>query len=90
MILRNDNSPKTNTGVMSFRTANRAGISLVEILISMFVLLFGLWGVAAIFPVGNHYVIEAEKFDLGGNLAQNAFEELGVPWHVAAWALALF
>lgn len=42
----------------------------------MFVLLFGLMGVAAIFPVGNHYVIEGEKFDLGAALAQNAFEEL--------------
>lgn len=42
----------------------------------MFVLLFGLMGVAAIFPVGNHYVVEGEKFDLGAALAQNAFEEL--------------
>ena len=53
------------------------GISLIEILISMFVMLFGLMGVAAIFPVGNHYVVEGEKFDLGAAIAQNAFEELG-------------
>ena len=33
--------------------ALRHGISLMEVLISMFVLLFGLMGVAAIFPVGN-------------------------------------
>ncbi|NOY41997.1 MAG: hypothetical protein GXP26_09190 [Planctomycetes bacterium] len=61
---RNPNSP-------------RNAISLVEILVSLFVLLFGLMGVAAIFPVGNHYVVEGEKFDLGSNLSQNAFEELG-------------
>ncbi len=52
------------------------GISLIEILVSIFVLLFGLMGVAAIFPVGNFYVVEGEKFDLGSSLAQNAFEEI--------------
>ena len=56
--------------------ANR-GISLVEILISMFVLLFGLMGVASIFPVGNHYMTEGEQHDMGSTLSQNAFEELG-------------
>jgi len=54
----------------------RRGISLLEVLLSMFVLLFGLMGVAAIFPVGHHYVVEGEKFDQGSTLAQNAFEEL--------------
>ena len=37
----------------SRRRKRRAGISLVEVLISMFVLLFGLMGVAAMFPVGS-------------------------------------
>ena len=54
----------------------RSAMSLIEVLISMFVLLFGLMGVAAIFPVGNYYVVEAEKFDLASGIAQNAFEEL--------------
>ena len=54
----------------------RNGISLMEVLISMFVMLFGLMGVAAIFPVGNYYVVEGEKHDLGSLLAANAFEEL--------------
>ena len=54
----------------------RTGMSLIEVLISMFVLLFGLMGVAAIFPVGNYYVVEGEKFDLASGIAQNAFEEL--------------
>ncbi len=56
----------------------RCGISLIEILISMFVLLFGLLGVASIFPVGSHYMNEGEKFDYSSALAQNAFEEMGV------------
>ena len=54
----------------------RGGITLMEVLISMFVLLFGLMGVAAIIPVGNHYVVQGEKFDRGNTLALNAFEEL--------------
>jgi len=58
------------------RASPRRAISLIEVLISMFVMLFGLMGVAAIFPVGNHYVVEGEKFDLASGIAQNAFEEL--------------
>ncbi len=57
-------------------TLRRSGMSLIEVLISMFVMLFGLMGVAAIFPVGNHYVVEGEKYDLASGIAQNAFEEL--------------
>ena len=54
----------------------RRGISLIEVLISMFVLLFGLMGVAAIFPVGNHYAARSEQFDRGSALAQSAFADL--------------
>jgi hypothetical protein len=42
----------------------------------MFVLLFGLMGVAAIFPVASHYVLEGDKRDRSAGLAQVAFEEL--------------
>jgi hypothetical protein len=42
----------------------------------MFVLLFGLMGVAAIFPVGNHYAARSEQFDRGSALAQSAFADL--------------
>lgn len=54
----------------------RNGISLIEVLISMFVMLFGLMGVAAIFPVASHYVLEGDKRDRSSGLAQVAFEEL--------------
>lgn len=59
-----------------FALRNRRGISLIEVLISMFVLLFGLMGVAAIFPVASHYVLEGDKRDRSAGLAQVAFEEL--------------
>ena len=52
------------------------GISLIEVLVSMFVLLFGLMGVAALFPVGNYYAQTGENQDLGTSLAQSAFEDL--------------
>jgi len=55
---------------------SRPGISLLEVLISMFVLLFGLMGVAAIFPVGNHYATQGEKYDRDVALVDAAFSEL--------------
>jgi hypothetical protein len=54
----------------------RRGISLLEVLISMFVLLFGLMGVAAIFPVGNHYAGKGDQYDRGAALAGSAFAEV--------------
>jgi len=63
----------------AFRNPHSAfplGISLIEVLISMFVLLFGLMGVAALFPVGNFYAQKGEKYDLGGALGQTAMEAL--------------
>ncbi len=42
----------------------------------MFVMLFGLLGVAMIFPVGNHYAVKGEQFDRGAALASTAFAEL--------------
>jgi hypothetical protein len=54
----------------------RPGISLLEVLISMFVLLFGLMGVAAIFPAGNHYAAKGEQYERGAALADEAFANL--------------
>jgi hypothetical protein len=42
----------------------------------MFVLLFGLMGVAAIFPVGSHYASRGEQFERGAALADAAFADL--------------
>ncbi|RIL10398.1 hypothetical protein DCC79_08125 [bacterium] len=45
-------------------------------LISMFVLLFGLMGVASIFPVGNHYAGRGDQYERGAALADAAFAQL--------------
>jgi hypothetical protein len=42
----------------------------------MFVMLFGLMGVAAIMPVGNHYAARSDQYDRGSALAGSAFAEL--------------
>ena len=73
--LRRNCAPSTSS-ISHHQSHIPTGMSLIEVLISMFVLLFGLMGVAAIFPVGNHYVVEGEKYDLASGIAQNAFEEL--------------
>ncbi|HYO24361.1 MAG TPA: hypothetical protein VEQ85_05370 [Lacipirellulaceae bacterium] len=54
----------------------RLGVSLLEVLIAMFVMLFGLMGVAAIFPVGNHYAGKGDQYDRGAALAGSAFAEV--------------
>jgi hypothetical protein len=54
----------------------RRAISLLEVLIAMFVMLFGLMGVAAIMPVGNHYAARSDQYDRGAALAGSAFAEL--------------
>ncbi len=65
------------TSTIKHQTSNIPhGISLIEVLISMFVLLFGLMGAAALFPVGNFYAQKGEKFDLGGALSQAAMDDL--------------
>jgi hypothetical protein len=56
--------------------ASRPGISLLEVLISMFVLLFGLMGVAAVFPLGNHYAARGDQYDRGAAMADAAFADL--------------
>lgn len=58
------------------KSGARQGISLLEVLISMFVLLFGLMGVASIFPVGNHYAGRGEQFDRSSALAEAGFADL--------------
>ncbi|WP_146449586.1 hypothetical protein [Bythopirellula polymerisocia] len=42
----------------------------------MFVLLFGLMGVAAIFPVASHYLTQGDQKDRSDALAANAFAEI--------------
>ena len=54
------------------------GISLLEVLVSMFILLFGLVGVASLFPVGKYHMQQATQYDRSAAVGQRAFEEIRV------------
>ncbi len=54
----------------------RQGMSLLEVLISIFVLSFGLMGVAALLPLGTFQVVESGKSDQAASCARAAFREV--------------
>jgi hypothetical protein len=56
----------------------RRGITLMEVLISIFVASVGLMGLAALIPVGRHYVVEASKQERGNAVGRAAFREIKV------------
>ncbi len=63
----------------SFRKRRaRRGISLMEVLISMFVLTVGLLGVAALIPAGRHEIVEAAKLDNASMVGRAAFRDMQV------------
>ena len=47
----------------------RSGITLLEVLISVFVLSVGLMGMAALLPVGRYAIVETGKADRAGTAA---------------------
>jgi hypothetical protein len=61
--------------------ARRSGLSLLEVLISMFVLLVGLLGVAALIPAGKSQINDANKLSTSsavGNLAYRDLKTRGI------------
>jgi hypothetical protein len=56
----------------------RAGVSLLEVLISIFVLSVGLLGIAAIIPVGGHEIAQATKADRAGACGHHGLQEVKV------------
>lgn len=56
----------------------RAGISLTEVLIAMFVLTVGILGLAALLPVGSSYLRTAQTDDRSSNLGRAAFHDVQV------------
>jgi len=54
----------------NFQSPSRSGVSLLEILIAIFVLLIGLLGVAAVIPAGRVEIVEALKADRGAACAR--------------------
>lgn len=57
---------------------SRQGLSILEVLVASFILLFGLMGVAAMFPVGQLYVAEATRHDTASSVGQAAFNDIQV------------
>ncbi len=56
--------------------APRSGISLLEVLVSIFVLSVGLLGLAALLPVGSLAILETNKADRAGNCGRAALRAI--------------
>ena len=65
-----------------FRTGSRSGLTLAEVLVSMGILVIGLLGVAALFPVGGHYMRTGDVADQAGAIAQAALDDAIVQGHL--------
>lgn len=56
--------------------ASQRGITLLEVLISMFILLVGLMGVAVLIPAGQVELLQAAKYDHAATVGRAAFRDL--------------
>jgi len=65
---------------------SRRGISLMEVLISVFILSIGLLGVAAMIPIGKLAMIETSKSDRTGACGRAALREVKVRRMLAGFA----
>jgi hypothetical protein len=74
--LTTDHWPLTTGGVPRRAAASRRGITLLEVLISMFVLLIGLMGVGAMIPAGRYEIMQGVKTDYGTTVGRAAFRDL--------------
>ncbi len=74
----------------SHPSSSRRGISLLEVLISMFVLSIGVLGVAALIPLGKIAMLETEKADRTGACGRAALREAKIRRMLdpIAWASA--
>lgn len=54
----------------------RTGLSLLEVLISVFILTVGVLSVVALIPVGTHNMLETSKLDRGSALARAALRDV--------------
>ncbi len=60
------------------RRRARRGVSLMEVLISTFVLSFGLLGLAALLPLGRFAVVETNKADYSGACGRAALDDVKI------------
>ena len=63
---------------LSLGESMKRGISLMEVLISMFILAVGLLGVAALIPAGRHEIVEATKLETSAMVGRNAVRDMQV------------
>ena len=59
-------------------TARRRGVSLIEVLVAVFVLTFGLMGIAMVIPAGRHQMIEAAKSDRGSACGRAVINDMQI------------
>src|SRR5690348_13625331 len=76
LLVSRRNRKAWEDGRMAQNCSSRRGISLMEVLISMFVLAIGLLGVAALIPAGKHEIVEATKLETAAMVGRNAFREI--------------
>ena len=57
-------------------TMKRPGLSLLEVLVSVFILTVGLLSVISLIPVGTHNMLQTTKLDRGSALARAAMREV--------------
>lgn len=77
-LRRPRSAPATECRGYFGRGYRRAGITLLEVLISMGVLSLGVMGAAALLPMATYFQNETTKYDRGGALAQQAVHDLQV------------
>jgi type II secretory pathway pseudopilin PulG len=65
-----------NDNVKQRKSSARRGISLIEVLMSIFILSVGLLGLASLIPVGGYQVGEAIKSDRAAAVGRAAFNEV--------------
>ena len=66
------------SGLRSSASSRRRGISLLEVLIAVFVLTFGLMSVAMVIPAGRALMVEAAKNDRGSACGRAALNDVQV------------
>ena len=66
----------------------RQGFSLLEVLVSVFVVLIGLLGVATMIPAGRYEILQARKADMGADLSRavmnSVVTQISNGWNPAA------
>ena len=67
-----------NYSLLTIHSAQRAGISLMEVLASVFVIGIGLLGVLAVIPYGVYQVSKANHADYASNVLKNAEAEIKI------------